>query len=341
MVQDGRPGRARRARLSHAHRSVEGADQSRRREDRAAGNRLRAARASRRGRSRGIRHSACDLGRRGRGRCGPAASLQRLPHADRGRSRRALPRAARRLQAPETHSHRRPNSTHDDRQDPAPGRRSRVHAADIVRIVIVGAGAIGACIGARLCRARADVALVARGAHLRAMLERGLSVRSPGGDFTVRPEATDDLGALGPADVVLLAVKAHSLPSVAPHLDPLLGPDTAVVSMQNGLPWWYFQQTSGRFDGLTLDRVDPGGVVARAIAPQRVVGAIVYWSAEVVAPGVICHQEGDRITIGEPDGSRSDRTRRIAEVLIAAGFRCRTTTRIRREIWVKLLGNVA
>jgi 2-dehydropantoate 2-reductase len=210
-----------------------------------------------------------------------------------------------------------------------------------VRIIIVGAGAIGGYIGARLCLAGADVALVARGAHLRAMLERGLSVRSPDGDFTVKPEATDDLALVRTADVILLGIKAPGLPAVAQRLRPFLGPDTIVVSMQNGLPWWYFQQTGDRFEGLSLDRVDPAGTIARAIEPTRVVGSIVYCSAEISEPGIVRHSEGNRISFGEPDGSRSDRARRIAAALIAAGFRCPVTTRIRHEIWVKLVGNVA
>jgi 2-dehydropantoate 2-reductase len=210
-----------------------------------------------------------------------------------------------------------------------------------VRIVIVGAGAIGGFIGARLCRIGADVALVARGAHLEAMRERGLSVRSHEGDFTVRPEATDDIRELGTADVVLLGVKAPSLPALAPLLRPLFTADTTVVSMQNGLPWWYFQHVGGGLDGIRLERVDPSGRIAAAIEQHRIVGSIAYFAAEMIAPGVIHHTEGNRISFGEPDGSRSERTRRIAEALIAAGFRCPVTTRIRHEIWVKLLGNVA
>jgi 2-dehydropantoate 2-reductase len=210
-----------------------------------------------------------------------------------------------------------------------------------VRIVIVGAGAIGGYVGARLCAAGANVALVARGPHLHAMQQRGLSIRSPAGDITVTPEATEDLASLGPADVVMLGVKAPGLTSIAPCLPPLLGPGTAVVSMQNGLPWWYFQQDDDAVDALRIERVDPGGIIAGAIDRRRVVGSIAYLSAEVEAPGVIRHTEGNRISFGEPDGTRSDRARRIAEALIAAGFRCPVTTRIRHEIWVKLLGNVA
>jgi 2-dehydropantoate 2-reductase len=210
-----------------------------------------------------------------------------------------------------------------------------------VRIVIAGAGAIGAYIGARLAKAGGDVVLYARGPHLRAMQERGLRVISPDGDFEVKPDVTGDLNAIDRADVIVLGVKAHSLTALAPQLRPLLGPDTVVVSTQNGIPWWYFQSYGGELDGLHLERVDPGGVIAAAIEPRRVVGSLAYFSTDIVEPGVVHHTEGNRISFGEPDGTRSDRTRKIADALIAAGFRCPVTTRFRHEIWVKLLGNVA
>jgi len=210
-----------------------------------------------------------------------------------------------------------------------------------VKIVIVGAGAIGGYIGAQLTRVGADVVLVARGPHLRAMQERGLQVRSPEGDFEVRPKLAPDVSSVGRADVVFLGVKAHSLTPIAPTLAPLLGPDTIVVSTQNGIPWWYFQNLGGEFDGLRLERVDPGGVIAAAIESRRVVGSLAYFATDLAAPGVIHHTEGNRISFGEPDGSRSERARAIAEALIAAGFRCPVTTRMRHEIWVKLIGNVA
>jgi 2-dehydropantoate 2-reductase len=210
-----------------------------------------------------------------------------------------------------------------------------------VRIVIAGAGAIGGFIGARLARAGVDVVLFARGPHLRAMQDRGLEVSSSEGDFHVKPEVAGDLAAIGRADVVVLAVKAHSLTALAPQLPPLFGPDTVVVSTQNGVPWWYFQGHGGEMDGLRLERVDPGGVVASAIEPRRIVGSLVYLSTDIAAPGVIHHTEGNRISFGEPSGERSDRVKAIAEALIAAGFRCPITTRFRHEIWVKLLGNVA
>jgi 2-dehydropantoate 2-reductase len=210
-----------------------------------------------------------------------------------------------------------------------------------VRIVIAGAGAIGGYLGARLSRAGADVVLFARGPHLRAMQQRGLRVQSPDGDFEVKPELTADLATVGQADVVFLGVKAHSLTALAPSLPQLFHQDTVVVSTQNGIPWWYFQGAPGELAGLSLDRVDPGGVIAKAIEPRRIVGSLAYFSTDLAEPGVIHHTEGNRISFGEPSGERSERVRRIAEALIAAEFRCPATTRIRHEIWVKLLGNVA
>ena len=210
-----------------------------------------------------------------------------------------------------------------------------------MKIAIAGAGAVGGYIGARLAKAGADVVLFARGAHLRAMQERGLRVVSPDGDFEVKPEVVGDLNAIGRADVVFLGVKAHSLTALAPQLRPLLGPDTIVVSTQNGIPWWYFQHYPGELNGLHLERVDPGGVIAKSIEPERVVGSLAYFSTDIAEPGVIHHTEGNRLSLGEPSGIRTDRVRALAEALIAAGLRAPVTTRFRHEVWVKLLGNVA
>jgi 2-dehydropantoate 2-reductase len=211
-----------------------------------------------------------------------------------------------------------------------------------MKIVIAGAGAIGGYIGARLARAGADVVLFARGPHLKAMQERGLRVLSAeDGDFEVRAQATGDLATIGKADVVFLGVKAHALTALAPSLPPLFGPETFVVSTQNGIPWWYFQNFPGELNNLRLERVDPGGVIADTIEPRRVVGSLAYFATDIVEPGVIRHIEGNRLSFGEPDGTKSERTKKLAEVLIGAGFRCPVTTRFRHEIWVKLLGNVA
>jgi 2-dehydropantoate 2-reductase len=210
-----------------------------------------------------------------------------------------------------------------------------------MKFLIAGAGAIGAYIGARMAQAGFDVTLFARGPHLRAMQEHGVQVKSAEGDFVARPAIAGSLEAVGPVDVVFLGVKAHALPQLVPQLKPILAPDTTVLSTQNGIPWWYFQGFGGQWEGLRLERVDPGGVISAAIEARSVVGSIVYFATEVAAPGVIQHIEGNRITLGEPDGSRSDRIRAIAEALVASGFRCPVTTRIRHEIFVKLLGNAS
>ncbi len=210
-----------------------------------------------------------------------------------------------------------------------------------MRFLIAGAGAIGAYLGARMAQAGFDVTLFARGPHLRAMQEHGVQVKSGEGDFVARPAIVSSLEDVGPVDVVFLAVKAHGLPQLVPHLKPVFGPDTTVVSTQNGIPWWYFQGFGGEWEGMRLERVDPGGVISSAIEAHRVVGSIVYFSTEITAPGVIQHIEGNRISLGKPDGTRSDRCRRIAEALIASGLRSPVTTHIRNEIWVKVLGNAS
>ena len=210
-----------------------------------------------------------------------------------------------------------------------------------MKFLIAGAGAIGAYIGARMARAGFDVTLFARGPHLRAMQEHGVQVRSADGDFVARPAIAGSLEEVGPVDVVFLGAKAHALTQLAPQLKPVLGPDTAVVSTQNGIPWWFFQGFGGEWEGLRLERIDPEGVISGAIEARSVVGSIIYFATEIPAPGVVQHIEGTRITLGEPDGSRSDRIRGIAEALVASGFRCPVTTRIRHEIWVKVLGNAS
>jgi len=210
-----------------------------------------------------------------------------------------------------------------------------------MKFLIAGAGAIGAYIGARMARAGFNITLFARGPHLRAMQERGVQVKSPEGDFEARPCLAGSLEEVGPVDVVFLGVKAHGLPQLAPLLNPVLGPDTAVVSTQNGIPWWYFQGFGGEWDGIHLERVDPGGIISKTIEARRVLGSIVYFSTEIVSPGVIQHIEGNRISLGEPNGARTERSRKIAEALIASGLRCPVTPRIRHEIWVKLLGNAS
>jgi len=210
-----------------------------------------------------------------------------------------------------------------------------------VKFLIAGAGAIGAYLGACMHRAGEDVTLFARGPHLRAMQERGVRVLSADGDFEARPKIVEKLEDAGDVDVIVLGVKAHSLTQLAPQLKPLLREHTTVVSTENGIPWWYFQLGAGEFANLHIEHVDPGGVIGRAIDPRSVVGSLVYLATEVIEPGVVRHIEGNRVSLGEPDGSKSERTRAIAAALIKAGIKCPVTARIRNEMWVKILGNVA
>ena len=210
-----------------------------------------------------------------------------------------------------------------------------------MKFAVLGAGAIGAYAGAALARGGADVTLIARGPHLAAMADRGVRVRSPRGDFTAHPRATDDLAAIADADVVLVALKAYSLPEIAPRLGELLAPGAAAIWAQNGIPWWYPQALADPLPGGGLESVDPGGVIAVSIAPEHNVGCVVYCSTEIIEPGVIQHIEGTRFTIGEPDGSASDRCRQISAAFAAGGLRAPVETRLRDQIWLKLVGNVA
>jgi 2-dehydropantoate 2-reductase len=210
-----------------------------------------------------------------------------------------------------------------------------------MRYLIAGAGAIGGYLGARMAQAGYDVTLFARGPHLHAMQEKGVQVKSAEGDFTAKPEVIGTFENAGTFDVVFLGVKAHALTQLAPQLKPVLTPETTVVSTQNGVPWWYFQGFGGEFDGMRLERIDPGGVIAASIDSKRVLGSIIYFATEISEPGVVRHIEGNRITLGEPDGTRSDRCKQIGEDLMASGLRAPITTRIRHEIWVKVLGNAS
>lgn len=206
---------------------------------------------------------------------------------------------------------------------------------------MLGAGAIGAYVGAALTRGGAEVTLIARGAHLRAMAADGVRVLSPRGDFTAWPYVTDDIAAVRDADVVFVALKAYSLPEIAPLLGSALASDAAVLWAQNGIPWWYFQSAHDG-SGLTgLESVDPGGVIAASIAPAHNVGCVVYSATEIVEPGVIRHVEGTRFTIGEPDGSESQRCTQISAAFAAGGLRAPVEARLRDQIWLKLIGNVA
>lgn len=199
-------------------------------------------------------------------------------------------------------------------------------------VTIVGAGAIGGFLGAYLSRSGEEVILIARGPHLQAMKSRGVTVLGAGGEFTAHPDCTDDLKAIRQSEVVFLTLKAHSIPTVAEAIGSALGDGACIVGAQNGIPWWYFEDRH-------LESVDPGGLIARNIPYQKVVGCIAYPAAQVVEPGLIEHLEGNRFSLGEPDGSRSERVQAISSLLTKAGLKAPVQTRIRNEIWLKLLGN--
>lgn len=210
-----------------------------------------------------------------------------------------------------------------------------------MKFCILGAGAIGAYLGAALARGGAEVILVARGAHLAAMRDRGVRVLSPRGDFDAYPDVTDDLAAAADADCVVVTLKATSLSSVLPAVALLLGEGACVVPAQNGIPWWFFQSFRGPLGGTTLEAVDPGGAIAASVPIERVVGCVPYPATIVVEPGVIRHLEGTRFAVGEPDGRESERCRAISAAFEAGGLRCPIEERIRDQIWLKLVGNVA
>jgi 2-dehydropantoate 2-reductase len=211
-----------------------------------------------------------------------------------------------------------------------------------MKVCVFGAGAIGGYLAAKLATAgTVDLALVARGPHLAAIQANGLTLIENGATSVHRVRATSDTSDLGVQDVVLLTLKANAVAPSLGQLGPLLAPETAVVTMQNGIPWWYFYRHGGKYEGTTLTTVDPGGVVAKAIGGERVIGAVVYPATEVEAPGVVRHIDGRRFSLGEPAGEKTERVAAIAAALIAAGLQAPVRTDIRDEIWLKLWGNLS
>ena len=211
-----------------------------------------------------------------------------------------------------------------------------------MKICIFGAGAIGGYMAVKLVQAGADVSLVARGAHLAAMRDNGLTlIEEDGHETTVAVRASDDPAELGVQDYVIVTLKAHSVPPVVAGMQPLIGPNTTIVSGVNGVPWWYFHGLEGPYQGTRLASVDPGDAQWNGFGPDRVLGCVVYPAAEVIRPGVIKHIEGNRFSLGEPDGSKSDRATALSQALAAAGLKAPVRPRIRDEIWVKLWGNLS
>mgnify|MGYP005839322077 CR=1 FL=1 len=209
----------------------------------------------------------------------------------------------------------------------------------MTKVCIYGAGAIGGYMGAMMARAGVDVSVVARGAHLEAIRQGGLRLRIGGEKIVTHPRATADAADIGPQDYVIVTLKAHSISGVVGAMQPLLGPETSVVFGVNGVPWWYFYGLPGPHQDKRLETVDPGNRVWDGIGPQRAIGCVVYPAAEVVEPGVVEHVEGDRFSLGEPTGEKSERVKRLSEILIKSGLKAPVRDRIRDEIWIKLWGN--
>ena len=211
-----------------------------------------------------------------------------------------------------------------------------------MKIAIVGAGAIGGYVGAKLALAGEDVTFIVRGANLDAIRKNGMKLIMDDGTehIATNVKATNNYADAGPQDLIILALKAHQVEAVANDLPKLYGPDTTVLTMQNGIPYWYFHKHGGEFEGHRLDSVDPTGILSEKIRAERVIGCVVYPASELVAPGVVKHIEGDRFPVGELDGTTSERVTRISECFSKAGFKAPVLNNIRSEIWLKLWGNL-
>jgi len=212
-----------------------------------------------------------------------------------------------------------------------------------MKICIVGAGAIGGMLGAKLALSGHEVTLILRGANLAAVKQNGLTLTEENGNLLLaKPaRATATIGEAGVQDLVILAVKAHQVAAVAADLPPLMHPDTRVVTMQNGIPWWYFYKLPGDYTGMPVRAVDPDGVIAKYIPIDSVIGSVVYPASEVISPGVIKVIEGNRFTLGEIDGSDTPSIRTISDAFKGAGFKAPVSRDIRSEIWLKVWGNLS
>src|SRR5580700_2642882 len=211
-----------------------------------------------------------------------------------------------------------------------------------MKIAIIGVGAIGGYVGIRLALAREDVTLIARGANLKALQKRGLRLQLADGTEEAAPHirATADYAAAGPQRLVILALKAHQVAAVAPDVPKLFSPETVVIPMQNGIPYWYFYQHGGALAGTRVQSVDPTGEIGAHIPAARVIGCVVYPATELLSHGLIKHVEGNRFPVGEPDGTASARVKRVAECFTRAGLKSPILEDIRAEIWLKLWGNM-
>ena len=210
-----------------------------------------------------------------------------------------------------------------------------------MKVCIFGAGAVGGYLAVMLARAGADVSLVGRGPHLAAIDRHGLTLLAEGRELVSKLPATDQPASLGKQDVVIVTLKAHSIPGAVDGIRALLHRDTAVVSAVNGVPWWYFHGLDSAFGERHVESVDPAGAIWQGIGPERAIGCVVYPSAEVVEPGVVRHLSDNRMILGEPHGDRSERIVGLAALFLAAGIKAPIRARLRNDIWMKLWGNLA
>jgi 2-dehydropantoate 2-reductase len=212
-----------------------------------------------------------------------------------------------------------------------------------MKICVVGAGAIGGLLAVRLSEAGENVTVIDQGAHLEAIQSSGLKLLMADGTEHVahKLKAYANISEAGPQDVVILAVKSQVLPVIAPALDSLMGDDTVILPMQNGLPWWYFHKHGGEYDGRAIECLDPDGRLAAHIDSDRLVGCVVFPAGEIVSPGVVKHTEGNRFPLGELDGSDSERAQALVAMFTNAGFKSFVIDDIRGEIWLKLVGNLS
>ena len=210
-----------------------------------------------------------------------------------------------------------------------------------MKVCIVGAGAIGGYMAVRIANAGHNVSVIARGPHLAAIKDRGMKLIEENDEFVAENlTATEFVGELGPMDVVLLALKAHQIVPIVNDMSVLLGPNTVIVTLQNGIPWWYFQNFSGDYANRVVETVDPGGLLFNSIDPDRLIGCIAYPATTISKPGVIQHIEGNRFPVGELSGMKTERVQMVSDLFAESGFKSRIIDDIRSEIWLKLWGNL-
>ena len=210
-----------------------------------------------------------------------------------------------------------------------------------MKVCIVGAGAIGGYMAVRIANAGHNVSVIARGPHLAAIKDRGMKLIEENDEFVAENlTATEFVGELGPMDVVLLALKAHQIVPIVNDMSVLLGPNTVIVTLQNGIPWWYFQNFAGDYANQVVETVDPGGLLFNSIDPNRLIGCIAYPATTISKPGVIQHIEGNRFPVGELSGMKTERVQMVSDLFAESGFKSRIIDDIRSEIWLKLWGNL-